>query len=164
MLQEILIAIQLSHPNMSAGTLQQYAQSIDQQAVVAGVNPLDFVAIIEHESRFRPYVKSFDREDFGLMQVRARYFKGKAEWLFNPVVNIQAGAHVIKGVVSMCEKHLGRKPTMSEYGSCYLGQCGSKASFCRPTKKSTLRERYRNCLANVVAGNDDIKTCKAIYN
>lgn len=164
MLSAALIAIQMLHPKLADNTANQYAAVIDQQAVVAGVDPLTFVAIIEHESRFDQFAVSDDKMDRGLMQVRAQYYKGKADWLFNPKVNIAAGAHVIKSVVDMCTKHLGHTPDMASWGSCYLGSCGSRASFCRPTKKSMQRQQFHDCLIDVVYSDKDIKACQAIYN
>ena len=164
MLSEALIVIRLMHPNIEEKTVRQYSESIDQQSIVAGIDPLSFVAVIERESKFKSNVVSGDGLDFGLCQIRSTYYKGNKWWLLNPTHNIKVGANIVKQNVDMCAHHLGRTPRVSQWYSCYNGSCGKRSNFCAPTTNSTKVERFRNCLANVVAGNDDIKTCKAIYN
>jgi hypothetical protein len=164
MLSQALIAIQLIHPNFSEEVVHQYAESIDQQAIVAGIDSLSFVAVIERESKFKSNVISPDGLDFGLCQIRSTYYKGNKWWLLNPTHNIAVGANIVKQNVDMCARHLGRMPRVSQWYSCYNGSCGKRSSFCVATANSYKVEHFRNCIANVVSGNANIKTCKSIYN
>ena len=164
MLSEALIAIQMLHPKLPEATVKQYADSIDEQAVVAGVDPLSLVSIIERESKFISNIISEDHQDFGLFQVRAQYHKGSKWWLLNPTYNIKVGVGVVKVNVDMCAKHLGRMPKLGEYYACFNGSCGTRERFCRPTSNSSKVERFHDCIVDAVYSDKDIKACQSIYN
>jgi hypothetical protein len=163
MLSAALIAIQLIHPNMMETTATRYANAIEQQAIVSGVDPLAFIAIIQHESKFIPNAVSADLRDFGLMQVRASNYSGKKEWLLNPEHNIKVGGYIIKASVDLCTKHLHRAPEMAEWAACYSGQCGNPQTYCTPTTISRTVASYFDCLSSVVIGIGNIDACKEIY-
>jgi hypothetical protein len=161
MIEATLLAIQLIHPRISTPEAKRYAKTIDEQAIVSGVDPLSFVAVIERESKFSPWAVSEDGFDYGLMQVRSTYYPHPKEWLFNPIVNIRAGAYVVKTSVDACKKHLGRTPDVIEWYSLFNGE-GNK-SFCRPTKRTRAVASFRDCLSNAVFGAGDIAECRKIY-
>jgi hypothetical protein len=69
-LRATLLAIRLLHPEIDGS---EEAQAIEAAAKVAHVDPLELVALVEHESEFRRQAVSPDGEDHGLAQVRARH-------------------------------------------------------------------------------------------
>jgi hypothetical protein len=164
MLSAALIAIHLTHPTLSEKVAVQYADAIDQQAIVAGVDPLSFVAVIERESKFRSSAISYDGLDYGLMQIRTTYYHHPKNWLFNPIHNIQVGTHIVRDNVKMCAAHLGREPELGEWYACYRGECGRKVNFCRTSHVSAKVQQYRDCLSQAVEGDRDVRECKSIYN
>ena len=138
----IFVAITMIHPEMSPALALNYASMIEEQAVVSQVDPLLIVAIIEHESGFDPHALSGDGEDRGLMQVRSRWYGGKADWLYNPAVNIKAGGYVITKSIQFCRQLLKRDPTTQEWLSVYQGSRPS----CKPTALTKSFEEYAVCI------------------
>jgi hypothetical protein len=162
MISVIYLALQLIHPNTPNALMNSYAAIIDKQATIADVDPLAFVAIIEHESQWRPRAISPDGEDFGLMQVRGRYYGGKAEWLLNPEVNIRAGGYIIKKSKEFCRNYLHREPEYQEWMACYQGSC-VPGHVCKPTKLTKVVQDYQTCLEDELLSGQDSSKCHKIY-
>jgi hypothetical protein len=72
----IVWAISFANPSLSTKQAEIYAKVLQKEAVARKFDPFTGVAIIQHESRWRPGVISPDGEDYGLGQVRARYARG----------------------------------------------------------------------------------------
>lgn len=70
----LLAAMQLSRPEIPKAEALRYAGALNQMAQEAHIDPLLAVAIVHFESRWHPGRISQDNEDFGLGQVRARYW------------------------------------------------------------------------------------------
>jgi hypothetical protein len=70
----IVSAILMSRPAMPIAEARRYARVLAEEAEQHAFDPLTVVAIVHFESRWRPSVVSPDGEDYGLGQVRARYY------------------------------------------------------------------------------------------
>jgi len=162
MLPLIYFAIHLIHPGIPSVMVDSYAAIIDKQAAAVNVDPLTFVAIIEHESHFNASAISPDGEDYGLMQVRARHYGGRAEWLLNPEVNIRAGGYIIKKSKDFCRNYLHREPEMQEWMACFQGSC-TPNQMCKPTKLTKIIEDYQSCLEDDVLAEKESSDCHKIY-
>jgi hypothetical protein len=151
--------MQLVHPLPQALALN-YAQAIQHQSIMTGINPLTIITIIKHESDFNYGAVSHDGFDVGLMQVRARHYNGKREWLFDGVNNIRAGTHIIKDSIDFCRKFLGREPEFQEWMSCYQGSCTNPAHFCKPTHLTQVFEDYQICIAEDMSKDKSSTECR----
>lgn len=141
---QIVLAIQLSSSHVPTHRVEQLATVIQQQSERVDIDPIIEVAIITHESQWNERAISGDHEDFGLMQVRARYHGPNAtKWLLNGEANIRVGSDIIKSSKEVCRKILHREPTIQEWMSVYQGAVPS----CKPTKLTQQVEDYANCLA-----------------
>jgi Transglycosylase SLT domain len=149
----LYLTIGLLHPKMPEVMLVNYSNAITQQAETLQVDPLLFVAIIEHESRFDPRAISQDTFDMGLMQVRHKYYGGKQEWLLDGVTNIKAGATIIRKSIEFCRKLLKREPTTQEWLSVYQGSIPS----CKPTNLTKQVDNYAVCLQQDLS---NVKDCQ----
>src|SRR5271154_4139834 len=161
---QIILAIQLSSPSLSTHRVEQLATVIQQQSDKVDVDPLIEVAIITHESQWNERAISGDREDIGLMQVRARYHGPNArQWLLNGEANIRVGSGVIGSSKDFCRKYLHREPTTQEWLSVYQGALPS----CKPTKLTQQFEDYAMCLQAELdplsVENEMGLDCKKIY-
>lgn len=164
---QIVFAIHMSlapQQHFTEKQIKYYAAEIQQAAEKADVDPLLYVSIITHESQWNERAISADHEDYGLMQVRARYYNGGThpEWLLNPHYNIMIGTHIINGAREFCRKFLKREPTLQEWMSVYQG---SKPS-CKPTKLSKIVEDYYQCLVDRVdvdVEDNLFMNCREVY-
>jgi len=115
-------AIGLSQPSLPQTTKTSYAKVVKEVSKKHKIDPFTIVAIGWHESRWRSVV-SKDGEDYGIMQIRARYSKGcrkdlkskscaqaKAR-LLNPHYNIRRAANHINEWRKTCRK-LTRRPAL----------------------------------------------------
>jgi hypothetical protein len=158
----VYILIKLIHPNLSNAAADSYANAIDKQS---DIDPLIFITIIEHESQFTARAISGDGEDYGLMQVRARYYHGKPNWLLDGPNNIRVGAHTIRESQKFCRQYLKREPEYEEWLACYTGSCvGSQV--CKPTKLTHQFANYTECLRDQTTyypvGN--LQGCREIFD
>jgi hypothetical protein len=161
---QIVLAIQLSSSHVPTHRAEQLAEVIQQQSEKIDIDPIIEVAIITHESQWHEHAVSSDKEDYGLMQVRARYHgKTATSWLLNGEANIRAGSDVIRASREFCRKFLHREPTTQEWMGAYQGSVPT----CRPTRLTQQVEDYANCL---VAELDPLSleselgfNCKKIY-
>ena len=89
----IVAAIQFRHPEVTNTDAERFAKALREQAQVHDFDPLTGVAIISHESHFKPEARSHNGEDYGLAQIRARYIdacKGTKDPLHHPTAACQA--------------------------------------------------------------------------
>ena len=70
----IVSAILLSRPTMPRTEAVRYAHALQAEAQAHDFDPLTGVAIIHYETRWNPTLVSPDGEDYGLAQIRARFF------------------------------------------------------------------------------------------
>ncbi len=152
----IFTAIMLIKPEMSHELALNYAAMIDSQAIVSGVDPLLIVAIAMHESGWNERAISKDGEDYGLLQVRARYYGGRKEWLLNPATNIKAGGYVIAKSIEFCRRWLKREPTTQEWLSVYQGSRPS----CKSTQLTKSFEDYAVCVGLEVERGKTTNECE----
>lgn len=75
-LRTVAKAIGITQPGLSLRTRKGWAKILIRTAKKNNFDPFTGVAIIAHESHWRPSVISRDGEDFGFGQVRARYAAG----------------------------------------------------------------------------------------
>lgn len=164
-LAQIVLAIHLSlspQQHLPEKLIQYYATEIQAGGNSTEVDPLIFVAIITHESQWRSNAISPDQQDWGLMQVRGKYYSGGQhnDWLLNPHTNIQVGAYLIKKSMEYCTSKLDRQPLPQEWLSIYQGS----GFGCKPTKLTKLFEDYYLCLKEDVENpTDDVTDYKKIY-
>jgi hypothetical protein len=69
----IAAAIELAAPSLPKAPRLEYAEIIARDATKAGLDPMDIVAIVGHESQFKKGALSKNHEDYGLGQLRARF-------------------------------------------------------------------------------------------
>lgn len=157
---QIILAIQLSTTSpVPASRINSWAHVIQQQAVKIDVDPVEIVAIIAHESQFHERAISQDHEDYGLMQVRARYYGPWHNALLNGEHNIRVGAYVIGLSKDICRKKFGREPTTQEWLAGYQG-----SPICKPTKLTKLVNDFAQCLSYRVDFKDIfIADCRKLY-
>lgn len=162
---QILMAIQLSatHYTPPETRATALATTIQERAQYADVDPYIIVAIITHESQWRERAVSGDTEDYGLMQIRGRFYYGGKhnDWLLEGVNNIKIGTYVIKKSKDICRQHLGREPRTQEWLACYTGSCVN-GGMCKPTRLTKVIEDYELCLKDVVENNVS-RDCRTIY-
>ena len=145
------LAISLAS-NVNSTQAFQYAKTIQKRSDDIGIDPLTAVAIIAHESNFDPAAISSNHEDYGLFQVRARYYGGDKLSLLNPSINLMVGFYLIRLNKEMCEKVLDREPNTQEWLACFQGSCTSKERMCRPTVLTQQIDDFAECLRDDVEG------------
>lgn len=130
----IAAAIALVNPSLSKQTRNSYAKTIQVTAKKYELDPFTLVAIAWHESSFRPSVVSKDGEDYGLMQIRARYQKGcrnvsqdskscqveKAR-LLNGHYSIRRAGALIRSMRKLCRKRTKRPALFHRWMALYAG-------------------------------------------
>lgn len=159
-LPAILLAINLSAPNLNPRTTLYYGKAIQKEAMRTETSPIIGIAIIDHESKWRSWMISEDGEDYGLMQIRAR-FSRNPQWLLDGQANIRAGFGWIDSSKDFCEKHLKREPKTQEWLSCYQGSC-KPSKACKPTWLSNRVEKYAQCINKAMM--DGVCTdCEYLY-
>lgn len=158
----IALAIKLSAPHVNDRISQQYAKVIYQQAIKKNISPLLVVAIARHESHWNSTLVSNDLEDYGLMQVRAKFISMPSARLLDGSTNIMVGVSLIDSSREFCRNHLDREPEIAEFVSCYQGSCGSKKKYCKPTNLSIKVVSYAQCLYDSLMDQTSYP-CNAIY-
>lgn len=160
----VQMALAVACQSLPTPAVKAYSDVIYTQAVKLNQDPLLTIAIIKHESKCNSSVISDDHFDYGLMQIRAMYYKGPAVNLLNPWINITVGSYWIQSSYEFCEKQLGREPVTQEWLSCFQGTCKKRGKWCQPTKMTGRVENYATCLQrNVVAGMS-VENCDLIYD
>lgn len=160
---QIVMAIQLSTHNLPPTRVEMLAETIQQRAIYADVDPLIVVAIITHESQWNERNISVDGKDIGLMQIRVANMGNNTSYLLLGQNNIRAGTDLIKRDIDYCRKVLGREPTTQEWLSPYQGPGRNGQGYkCQPTKLTKLFADYASCLEDAVI-NGETKNCREIY-
>jgi uracil-DNA glycosylase len=142
-LAQIILAIQLSSPQMPSNMAEAYAKIIKTRSEQSDidVDPLLVISVIAHESRWNPNAQSSDHQDLGLMQIRASNYGGNRNDLFNPLININAGTYIMMKGRAFCRKKLQREPLNIEFMALYAGE--SFAHLCQPTNFSRWNQFIR---------------------
>ncbi len=161
-LSVIMLAIKLSASFLPVARIEAFARAIQEQSVKININPMIFVAIATHESGWHERIISADGEDYGLLQIRKRYYKDKKEFLLDGVHNIKVGAYLIKVNKEMCQKVLNKEPETQQWLACYHGSCNSREHMCVPTQLTKQFEDYRICIEQDAMNNTNSK-CRKIY-
>jgi hypothetical protein len=166
-------AISLSQPSMSTAQRTSYAKIVREQAQKHRIDPFTLVAIIHHESRWRPNAVSRDGEDHGLGQIRARFEKAcrkdadpvkapspgckRAKMsLLNGTYNIRRMAGHIANWRKTCRKITGQpalfKRWLHGYGGMGKRSHRGWVQICgqRPTKKGWVDIPVRRQLRNIM--------------
>jgi len=159
----IVAAIQLHHPNVDDTDAKRYAAVLQRQAKEHNFDPFTGVAIIHHESRFKPKAVSKDGEDYGLAQIRARFIGGCAhtkspkanptpacrkekQRLLVPEENIRVMADLITRHRAYCKKKVG-SALFARWLASYQGRNNVRRKrFCTPGKGTYRVIQYRRDL------------------
>jgi hypothetical protein len=161
----IAAAIALCAPKMPQKARAAYAKVLRTEARDHHFDPLTGVAIIWHESGWRPGAVSRDGEDHGLGQIRARYIgacKGDADPVHHPSQGCRAvkaslhdGSYSIRLMADqitrwrkLCRQKTGRPALLRRWlqgygGYCNLNQglwCGLRKVKGRWTEQATPAE------------------------
>ena len=148
-------AIGLSQPSLPQRSRVAYAKTVREVSKEHHIDPFTIVAIGWHESRWRSSVISRDGEDYGIMQIRARYVGGcrgkpgdsesckatKAS-LLNPHVNIRSAARHITEWRKTCRKLTGRPALFARWLHGYGGMGNLKRKIICGQQK--LKGRWRD--------------------
>jgi hypothetical protein len=163
----IALAIRSIQPDVGEEEANRYATALQIEAERHDFDPLTGVAIIQHESRFRPRAISPDKEDFGLGQVRARHFgackkdrdpklrpsaacRAVKESLLEPEVNIRIMAELITSHRKICRMKAGNVRFQSWLAS-YQGRNSVKEDrWCVPGDGTLKVIRARDRLVREV--------------
>jgi hypothetical protein len=158
-------ALSIACLTLPTPSVDAYANVIETQSTKLGQDPLVTVAIIKHESKCNSGVISEDGFDYGLMQLRAKFYKGPAVNLLNPWVNITVGSYWIQSSQEFCYDKLGREPLTQEWLSCYQGTCKSRKTgqWCQPTAMTNRVEKYAACLQHNIEVDMSEEDCDRIY-
>jgi hypothetical protein len=103
----IVQAILLSRPSMPLPEARRYAKVLQEEAARNDYDPFTVVAIVHHESRWRPGAVSADGEDYGLGQIRARWY-GACRTDADPVHDPSPGCRAAKAALLSGEANLRR--------------------------------------------------------
>lgn len=162
-LAAIAFAIRLAQPEVSDADAQRFATALQQSAQSHDFDPLTGVAIIRHESRFRPRAVSPNQEDYGLAQIRARYVgacrddadplrrpsaacRAEKQRLLDPDANIQRMAELIAYNRSFCKRKLG-STELARWLASYQGRNDARTKrWCTPGKGTWSVINYRSYL------------------
>ncbi len=148
---------------MPVAEATRYARVLSQEAVERDFDPLTAVAIIHYESRWYPGVVSSDGEDYGLGQIRARWFgacrddvdpvhapspgcvAAKAT-LLNGEANLRRIAVIISANRELCKEKTG-KGDLPRWLAGYEGLSSpSRDRWCAPNWKTWRVVDYRKKL------------------
>lgn len=162
-LSDIVLALNLASPHMPVNVATWYASVIQERERKIHIDPLIEISIATHESKWNSRLISSDGEDYGLMQVRAKYCSSPPENLLNGGTNLYIGANIMRNNYNYCYKKLGREPETQEWLSCFQGTCKTPATTCKPTKLTAPIEKYAECLRDSLIERVS-KNCNVYYN
>ncbi len=167
-LQLIVSAILLSRPSMPLPEARRYAHVLQEEAARHAFDPLTAVAIVHFESRWRPGVVSPDGEDYGLGQIRARWFgacRGDADPVHDPSpgcqaaksallageVNLRRMAVIISANRELCKEKTGGA-ALPRWLAGYEGlNFPGRDRWCAPSAKTWQVVEYRKKLVAMLA-------------
>ena len=174
----IAAAILLCQPNVGHVAAGRLATVLVEEAHQHHFDAMTAAALVCHESRWRPWAVSADGEDFGLGQIRARYFGGcrgdvdpvghpsvaclaTKSALLEPTTNLRITADAIGRWTRTCRSKTGRRISDPLWLAGYAGisrpqagqWCGLYRRLGRWTalpKAKAVREilRFRQRLAS----------------
>jgi hypothetical protein len=162
-IQIIVNAILLSRPTMPIAEANRYAHVLQDEAVKYSYDPLTAVSIIHFESRWYPGAVSRDGEDFGLGQVRARWYgacrkdadpvhapspgcQGTKASLLNGENNLRRMSVIIAANRELCKEKAG-KANLPQWLAGYEGyNIPSRDRWCAPGSKTWQVVEYRKQL------------------
>ena len=141
-------AIGLSQPSLPQSTRASYAKVVREVSEEHRIDPFTIVAIGWHESRWRSSAVSRDGEDYGIMQIRARYSsacqkdqaseacQASKTRLLNPHYNIRRAASLITKWRQTCRKITGKPALFARWLHGYGGMGNLKKGVICGQKKS----------------------------
>lgn len=103
----IVSAILLSRPGMPLPEARRYARVLQEEASSHDFDPLTAVAIVHFETHWQPGLVSPDGEDYGLGQIRARWW-GACRDDADPVHDPSPGCRAVKASLLVGENNLRR--------------------------------------------------------
>lgn len=163
LLSYIVLAINIASPHMPMNAAKWYGSVIQERERNIHIDPLIEISIATHESRWNSQLVSSDGEDYGLMQVRAKYCSFPSERLLNGGINLYIGANLMRSNYNYCQKKLGRPPETQEWLSCFQGSCRTPATTCKPTRLTNTIEKYAQCLEQSLIEGKSLD-CRRYYN
>ena len=144
----IAVAILLCQPSIGQVRASSYASLLVSEAGRHRFDPMVAVALVCHESRWRPGAVSADGEDYGLGQLRARFMGGcvgDADPVFHPsekcraakvalldpANNLRLMAEHIGKWQQICRLKTGRRASAHHWLAAYAGLSSpSKGVWC----------------------------------
>lgn len=149
----LLAAMQLSRPEIPKAEALRYAGALNQMAQEAHIDPLLAVAIVHFESHWRPDRISQDNEDFGLGQVRARYWgacRDDLDPLLDPseaclatkaslldgVTNIRKMGSIIVANKTLCKDKVGSDKDPRWLAGYQGYNAPERHEWCKPGEKT----------------------------
>jgi hypothetical protein len=147
MLESVIAAILLVHPNPTPSIAKYYATVIVEHAVPADIDPYLLVALAFRESNFNPKAES-GVGDYGLLQIRARalpQFRRNHRPLLDPVTNIKVGVEILRYWRKHHASQCGKSPKHYWYSHFQWGnRVGNNASGRRVERLvAWLKERSK---------------------
>lgn len=135
----IVAALAVANPHLSKPVRESYARTILVESKREAVDPLMMVAIFWHESGVRAGAVSRDGEDYGLGQIRARFYgacrqdadpvgapsdecRAVKARLLEPAYNIRMTAQAVSKWRTTCREVTGTKATSPRWLAGYAGE------------------------------------------
>ena len=134
-LRAIISAIILSSPTMPKEIAHGYAEIVQRESVKAGIDPLDLVALVHSESRWRAGATNYMGCQ-GLTQICPQFMNNKAA-LLDPATNLRLAAGNIRMNREFCKKKVGKSARLNWLFSLGGYNIPSQNIYCgmKKTKK-----------------------------
>lgn len=164
----IVSAILLSRPGMPLPEARHYARVLQEEATRHDFDPLTAVAIVHYETHWQPGLVSPDGEDYGLGQIRARWW-GACRNDADPVHDPSDACRAVKASLLVGENNLRRMSLIitanrelckDKTGTANLPQWlagyeglnfPSRDTWCAPNWKTMRVVEYRKQLLALLA-------------
>jgi hypothetical protein len=178
-LSVIVSAILLSRPAMLPVEATRYARVLQEEAQKHAFDPLTVVAIVHFETRWHPGLISPDGEDYGLGQVRARFWgacRGDADPVSHPsdacratkaalldgATNLRRIAAIITANRVLCKQKTGTAD-LPQWLAGYEGlNAPSRDRWCAPSALTWRVVDYRRKLVDLLAPAEGGKLAPAV--
>jgi hypothetical protein len=146
---------------------RRYAVVLQEEAAKHAFDPLTVVAIVHYETRWRPGLVSSDGEDYGLGQVRARFWgacRNDADPVHHPspgclatkaslldgVTNLRRVATIITANRILCKEKVG-SDNLPRWLAGYEGlNSPSRDRWCAPSELTWRVVDYRKTLVEML--------------
>ncbi|MBU0572050.1 MAG: transglycosylase SLT domain-containing protein [Candidatus Omnitrophica bacterium] len=152
-------AIGLSQPGMPHETKARYARIVQQECKRADCDPFTLVALVHHESRWRPGAVGDGGRAIGLGQIHYQYYGAcrtdpdpignpgrdclrTRQALFDPEYNLRQTMAQIEKWWATCKQKTGRPALMARWISGYGGYSRPPTVWCNQKRDS--RGRWRD--------------------